>query len=269
MKFRNVASRLAGLVPVLSQLKRQRDVLAAEQLEFFRKVISKIVADSRAGVPPQDSLLEPRDLLGYQVDTVAKIEAVAENIQGWFGKDGGLLLYFLVCERIPVPIVVELGSWKGRSTIWLASAMRERGDGRVFAVDTWPDASHDSIYEPLLHGYKGSQLFDEFQQNVREAGLEQFVEPIRRTTIDTARSWPKERQIGLLLIDADHSYEAVKQEFDVWIPFLAEGGYVVFDDVPGWVGPTKFVLELLLEPCTFLKIAGASQNQIALRKVRL
>ncbi len=269
MKFRDAASRLAGLVPVLSQVKRQRDVLAAEQLEFFRKVISKIVADSRAGVPTQDSLLEPRDLLGYQVDTVAKIDAVAENIQGWFGKDGGLLLYFLVRERIPVPLVVELGSWKGRSTVWLASAIRERGEGRVFAVDTWPGASYDSIYQPLLRGYKGSQLFDEFQQNVRTAGLQQFVEPIRRTTIDAARSWPKERQIGLILMDADHSYEAVKQDFDDWIPFLAEGGYVVFDDVPGWVGPTKFVLELLLEPCAFLKIAGASQNQIVLRKVRL
>ena len=147
--------------------------------------------------------------------------------------------------------------------------MRERGEGCVFAVDTWPGASYDSIYQPLLRGYKGSQLFDEFQQNVRAASLQQFVEPIRRTTIDAARSWPKGKQIGLILIDADHSYEAVKQDFGDWIPFLAEGGYVVFDDVPGWVGPTKLVLELLLEPCAFLKIAGASQNQIVLRKVKL
>jgi hypothetical protein len=48
----------------------------------------------------------------------------------------------------------------------------------------------------------------------------------------------------LLYIDADHIYESVREDFYNWAPHVAEGGYIVFDDVPSWPGPTQLVAEL-------------------------
>jgi MMP 1-O-methyltransferase len=99
------------------------------------------------------------------------------EIQGWFSHESGSMLYYLARERLPAPTIVELGSWKGRSTVWLAAAAADRGDTRVFAVDCW-DGRGWPGYAPLLAGYRPGQLYDEFLQNLARAGVREIVTPL-------------------------------------------------------------------------------------------
>ena len=91
----------------------------------------------------------------------ARLEALArdiEPIQGWLHPDSGKLLYHLA-RAAPTANIVELGSWKGRSTAWLANSVRDRGEGRVYAVDTWKGTGNEEMHRQMLAGYAEDQLY--------------------------------------------------------------------------------------------------------------
>jgi predicted O-methyltransferase YrrM len=174
-----------------------------------------------------------------------EIGPLIEPIEGWLDPNAGGVLYQLALKVAPNPTVVELGSWKGRSTAWLAHALRDRGAGtRVVAVDTWAGTQNESSHARLLAGYAPDQLYREFLANLQGLGLGDHVEPWRMNTMEAARRWDRGATIGLLHIDADHSYDGVRADFEHWSPHVAKGGLVVFDDVPTWPGPTRIVTEL-------------------------
>jgi len=193
---------------------------------------------------------------------LAEVKALADPIQGWVDDVSGSLLYRLARFYSPLPSTVELGSWKGRSTIWLASALRDRGAGKLYAIDTWMGSPGQAAYGELLQGYGEGHLFFEFQANISRAGLSDVVVPMRSTTIDAAYSEDVPREIGLLFIDADHEYEAVLRDFEAWSPKVVHGGLIVFDDVPSWPGPTRLIPQL---PGWYEQV-GDTWNQCVLRK---
>lgn len=203
--------------------------------------------------------MDKEELIGRLSEIGPRIEA----IQGWLNPSAGAMLYQFVYLLAPTPIVVELGSWKGRSTAWLGCALRDRGEGRLYAIDTWSGTAGETQHSDLLKGYGPDQLYEEFRANIRDLGIGKFVEPWRMTTMEAVRRWDRNASIGLLHIDASHEYADVRADFEQWSPFVAPGGYIVFDDVPGWMGPTQVVSEL---PRWYV-YAGASPNQWYVRKV--
>jgi len=178
----------------------------------------------------------------------SEIQKIVEPIQGWVSDQDGMVLYELARFHAPVSTVVELGSWKGRSTTWLGHAIKDRGEGKVFAVDTWMGTQNSGPDEEtcrqLLIGYKENQLYEEFLQNMRNGGVSDIVQSLQGDSTENIQKFPHQMKIGLLFIDADHDYHAVKKDFETWSPKVATGGYVVFDDVPSWPGPTQLVSEL-------------------------
>lgn len=80
---------------------------------------------------------------------------------------------------------------------------------------------------------------------------------IESTSLDAARGWSRKAlSIGFLFIDADHSYEAVKADYDAWSPWVVPGGWIALHDSRrlsgsredkfnrGWQGPTQLAKEL-------------------------
>jgi predicted O-methyltransferase YrrM len=190
------------------------------------------------------------------------LRAATERIQGWVSEDSGRLLHQLVVDRMPPGAVVELGSWRGLSTVWLAAGAVDRADGtRLYAIDTWVGEGWPG-YAPFLVGYTPGQLHREFIENLEQAGVREAVEPIRATTQQAAKGWTT--PIGLLFIDANHAYEAVRADLEAWGASLVPGGYIVFDDAGVWEGPTRLLLEIVGDPASPYRLVGTSPNQAIL-----
>src|SRR5207253_204180 len=122
--------------------------------------------------------------------------------------------------------IVEIGSFKGRSTVGLAYVAQRYGLGSVVAID--PHTS-PSTTDPDLGTDQSS--YDEFQENLRRAGVADVVDCRRAFSHEVARDWT--RPIRLLWIDGDHVYEAVKRDLALFRPHLAPGAIVAMHDVLG------------------------------------
>ncbi len=123
---------------------------------------------------------------------------------------------------------VELGAWKGLTTCYLAAARRARGRGQVFAVDTFEGTREHNTQYASIGNYDGSTL-PAFKAFLSRAGLDAEVTPYVGYTTEMAKRHA-DRPVAFLLIDADHSYEGVKADFETWFPLVAPGGTVVFHD---------------------------------------
>ena len=131
-------------------------------------------------------------------------------------------------------VIVEIGSFKGRSTCCFAYGCRDTSK-HIFAIDTFQGNESD-----LSEGktFEGGSYFHIFWLSLESRGLAQYVTPIRALSTEAARTWDK--PIDLLFIDGSHVYEDVLADFNCFFPYVKPGGIVAFHDVhEGWPGPTR------------------------------
>lgn len=187
-------------------------------------------------------------------DVTSQLMSVCDYLQhSWrFANIDGFLLDFegytlkLLAEQGPAKgAIVEIGSYAGKSTCWLAAGSKAAGREKVYAVDTFTGSDE---HQP---GGRSPQTIIEsegttlrlFKENIKEHELDDYVEPVVATSEEAIVNW--DQPIRLLFIDADHSYEAVKMDFDHWSPFVVPGGMIAFHDINGWEGVTRFYHALL------------------------
>jgi predicted O-methyltransferase YrrM len=72
------------------------------------------------------------------VKTAGEVEAATREVDGWLGPLEGRLLYSLAADADPNGWIAEIGSWQGKSTIWLAAGARSGRGARVAAIDPHP-----------------------------------------------------------------------------------------------------------------------------------
>lgn len=138
---------------------------------------------------------------------------------------------------------LEIGSFKGRSTVGIAYVTRELGLGRVVAVD--PHTSPAST-DPDLRSRGQTTSYDDFVANLNSAGVLDQVEIRRAFSYDLARDWKD--PIRLLWIDGDHTYEGAKADLDMFKPFLMDGAIVAMHDVLGtFEGALRVFVEDVLD----------------------
>jgi predicted O-methyltransferase YrrM len=128
---------------------------------------------------------------------------------------------------------IEIGSWKGKSTVCLALGIKENGSGKVYAID-----HHRGSKE---HGTVNT--YEEFKKNIFSFGVSDYVIPLVMSSEEANKSW--QRPIKLLWIDGSHEYEDVKKDFLIWQEYLVEGGLIAFHDTFFWPGPKKVVDEYI------------------------
>lgn len=178
--------------------------------------------------------------LSTEYEDLVKMKLAKEFVEGFIKFEEGYYLYSLA-KRAELPIV-EIGSWKGLSTIFLALGSKAGNHCKVYAVD-----HHTGSAEFFaVFGDKKIWSYDHFLQNISNFGVSDIVEPILATSEEASKKWNGER-IGLLWIDGGHYYNTVKKDYESWEPFLAPEGIIAFHD-SHWSGPKRLISEVIKEP---------------------
>ena len=147
-----------------------------------------------------------------------------DGVGGWLHLDEAVLLYDSIIRQPSRPgglRVVEIGSWKGRSTIALGLAARRRGDTEVIAID--PHLGDNGEF------YEDAETLTEFLANIERAGLSDVVRPVRALSHD-ARPLVADASVGVLFLDGSHRYEDVSTDLRDWVPALCDGAILACND---------------------------------------
>jgi len=148
----------------------------------------------------------------------------AMSVAGLVHRDELRFLFLAAALPTAQGEVVEIGSYKGRSTIALCKGALWAGQTRVIACDPFTAAS------AAVSGVPANESFyDAFADSLKRHELWQNVEVHREPSAEMAKSWT--RPIRLLWIDGDHRYTGVKADLESFLPHLAPGALVAFHDV--------------------------------------
>jgi hypothetical protein len=160
-----------------------------------------------------------------------------DAISGWLSLEEAEYL-FLSAARVSRGVIVEVGSANGRSTIALSMGARAGFVNAVYAIE--PHEAFEGVYGGRF-GPDNRRLF--FETMLKFRGWENT----RLVNISSEVICPGWRlPVGLLWIDGDHRYEAVRRDFDAWRPHLVRNSIVAFDDAndPN-VGPHRVISECI------------------------
>ncbi|MDZ5661902.1 class I SAM-dependent methyltransferase [Nocardioides sp. S-58] len=157
---------------------------------------------------------------------------VASAIPGWLTEDQARLLFDTAQELPERPLIVEIGSHQGKSTVVLATAARAL-QGRVVAVD------------PFVEGrlFGGVTTRTKFERNVAETGLADTVELVADYSTRARPGWT--RGIDYLYIDGKHDYWTLTDDLK-WAAHLPVGAPILVHDCYSSIGVTLGVLAHVL-----------------------
>ncbi len=175
----------------------------------------------------------------------AEIRHIKE-VEGWLTDAQGEFLYNAAKNCKGKGVIVEIGSWKGKSTIWLAKGSKAGGNVKIYAIDPHTGSSEHKRYGE-------AETLKEFKENIKRANVEDIVVPVVKTSEDAERDWDG-KPIELLWIDGAHEYEMVKLDFDSWSPHLIEGGTIAFHDTTDWPGPKRVVKDKIYNSHNFTNV---------------
>jgi len=163
-----------------------------------------------------------------------RLRELAEAARGFMPPDEGLALYAAALSAVPHGPLVEIGTYCGKSTLYLAAAARE-GGGVVITVDHHRGSEenqpgweyHDaSLVDPAV-GLMDTLPF--LRHTLHGAGVEDIVVPIVGDSGLVARHWTG--VAGMVFIDGGHTEAAAQRDFDCWGPKVVAGGRLVIHDV--------------------------------------
>ncbi|QSJ18558.1 class I SAM-dependent methyltransferase [Nostoc sp. UHCC 0702] len=147
-----------------------------------------------------------------------------KNIFGWGTDRECLLQYALGRWGDQAGVIVEIGSFKGRSTICFAKGVKDGNREGVVAIDPHTGAP------PWFPAIPSSFTLKEFENNLNIADVDHNVTTFVTDSFQAARIWSA-LPVRVLFLDGDHSFEGLLADYEQWIEKLVVGGVLLIDDV--------------------------------------
>jgi hypothetical protein len=166
------------------------------------------------------------------------MEHFYQNIQGWFNYEG--IYDTAVALAGDTAHFVEIGSWRGKSTCYLAVEIVNSGKQiQLDCVDTWRGSPAEEVHmtDPAVIN---DTLYGEFMLNTQPFN---FIKPVRMSSMAAVEQY-KENSLDFVLIDGSHEYEDVKADITEWLKRVKPGCMLAGDDYE-WEGVKRAVNELL------------------------
>ncbi len=158
----------------------------------------------------------------------------ARAAKGFMPEDEGALLHRWALERLPHGPALEVGTYCGKSAVWLGGAARETG-GTVFTVDHHRGSEENQAGwehhdDTLVDAELGvMDTLPTFRRTIAAAGLEDQVVAVVGRSETVGRWW--RTPLSLLFIDGGHGVEPARADFRGWPRWVMPGGVLLIHDV--------------------------------------
>jgi MMP 1-O-methyltransferase len=201
-----------------------------------------------------------------------RLRSLALETIGFMPEKEGLALYRAARDVAHLGPVLEVGSYCGRSTIFLAAGVRDAGGSVVYSVDHHRGSEehqpgeeyHD---ERLVDAAGNVDTLSAFRATMARAALDDTVVPIVASSPVVAKGWST--PLGLAFIDGGHSTQAATTDYESWAPHVRAGGSLAIHDVfpdPAEGGRPPFeIYQSALEDGRFAEIAAEGSLRVLRR----
>jgi hypothetical protein len=147
------------------------------------------------------------------------------KIDGWLSSSEALGLYHLSKGLKKNSVVVEIGSWQGKSTYCLAKGLPE--NGFVIAIDPFDASGEQESEVKYVERARGITLLEMFQKNMIDHGVSDRIRVFQGFSYQFIE---KIEKIDLLFIDGDHSIQGCDFDFINYSKLVTVGGLIAFHD---------------------------------------
>lgn len=160
--------------------------------------------------------------------------SLIDRVKGFLDPQEGQMLYEIALEASRLGPCLEIGSYCGKSALYLGSACRENG-ATLFSIDHHRGSEEqqpgEAYFDPALFDFKAFCVnsLPWFRQSLVIAGLEETVVPIVSRSEVVARHWST--PLALVFIDGGHAWPTVLRDFCAWAPHILCGGHLLIHDV--------------------------------------
>ena len=157
-----------------------------------------------------------------------------KNVKGFLDQEEGKRLYQIALEAGRMGPCLEIGSYCGKSTIYLGTACREAGT-ILFSIDHHRGSEEQQpgqeYFDPELFDAQTGcvDTFKNFRKTIVTAGLEDTVVPMVCKSEVAARLWAT--PLSLVFIDGGHTYEAAITDYNAWVGHIMPEGYLLIHDI--------------------------------------
>lgn len=161
---------------------------------------------------------------------ISLVPVVKPKIKGYEGVEGFLkpleaVMLFRIAQRLsPNSTIVEIGSWKGKSTCCLAKGLKS---GKIIAIDPFDAAGEEASRSIYAQDAGMTPLLQQFRSNMTALGLMGKIDVWQGYSQDFVG---KPSRIDLLFIDGDHSISGCDFDYTHFASALVPGGYLLFHD---------------------------------------
>jgi predicted O-methyltransferase YrrM len=155
-------------------------------------------------------------------------------VKGFIDPEEGAALYDQALAVASLGPCLEIGSYCGKSTVYLGSACK-KAQSILFAVDHHRGSEEHQLgeeyHDPALYDAQFGKMdsFREFRHTLARAELESTVVPIVAPSQLAARHWAT--PLSMVFIDGGHSMEAALTDYRAWAPHVVRGGCLAIHDV--------------------------------------
>jgi len=178
---------------------------------------------------------DSNELVTYIDDNLDKTKRIIlEKLMPEFNEIPGWFSYQQIYDSVVESgnnnsLFVELGSWFGKSTNYMATKIKESGKTINFtAIDTWKGTDDEILHQNIVGSY-GGDIFSEFMENTILSKNYKGLNLIKDTSENASQQFPM-CSIDYMMIDAGHDYDSVKEDLNRWYPKIKPGGIISGDD---------------------------------------
>jgi MMP 1-O-methyltransferase len=162
------------------------------------------------------------------------MQKIIEETKGFLDPAEGRRLYDVALAASRLGPCLEIGSYCGKSALYLGSACRENGQV-LFSIDHHRGSEEqqpgEAYFDPDLYDDRQKQIdtLPFLRRTLARAGLEDTVVPLVCASSVAAKSWST--PLALVFIDGGHAFKTAWQDYTCWSGYLMAGGYLLIHDI--------------------------------------